>query len=242
MHEAQLHEQNCFITLTYADDQVPPGHSLRYRDFQLFMKRLRRKTKTKIRFYMCGEYGEQFSRPHFHACLFGYDFNDREPITKLASKAELYRSKQLELLWRHGYSTVGAVTFQSAAYVARYVMKKITGDRATSHYTWLDQDGVLHSRTPEFNHMSLKPGIAAAWFDKFKNDVYPSDQVITRGHPSKPPRFYDKRHELDDPQSYQLVKKRRLANLNRKDNTTTRLKAKEAVQQARAALLKRTIT
>ena len=134
VHEASLHKENCFITLTYNDEHLPEHGHLIYRDFQLFMKRLRKRTGVRVRFYMCGEYGENFGRPHFHACLFGYNFPDL--VRWKAGKSTLYRSKLLESLWTDGYSSVGEVSFESAAYVARYILKKVTGDDAEAHYTF----------------------------------------------------------------------------------------------------------
>jgi len=127
MHEAQLHDRNCFITLTYDEAHVPAGFSLRYRDFQLFMKKLRKFAGHPVRFFMCGEYGGEHSRPHFHACLFGFDFPDKVQFKRVGGGAVIYRSSVLERLWLQGFSTIGAVTFESAAYVARYVMKKLDG-------------------------------------------------------------------------------------------------------------------
>lgn len=136
VHESQMHKENCFITLTYAPEHLPADQSLHYRDFQLFMKRLRKRFSGKvIRFYMCGEYGENFGRPHFHACLFGHNFDDLT-LWKVQNKQKLYRSKTLEELWPFGHSSVGTVTFESAAYVARYIMKKVTGEAAELHYTF----------------------------------------------------------------------------------------------------------
>lgn len=192
-----------------------------------------------FRFYMCGEYGDQFARPHFHACLFGIDFPDKQPLTQLATDSKIFRSTTLERLWQHGYTSVGAVTFQSAAYVARYVMKKITGDRATFHYTYIDDQGEIHQRTPEYNQMSRRPGLGQAWLKKYKRDVYPADHVITNGHPSQPPRYYD--NQLTETE-LKPIKAKRKANINYKDQTPARLRAKEQVQQARASFLKRTIT
>lgn len=243
MHEAQLHERNAFITLTYDDDHAPLDFSLRHRDWQLFAKRLR-KRMGPFRFYMCGEYGEQFTRPHYHACLFGIDFDDKEPIRKLTqvTNATLYSSPTLDSLWKHGYASLGAVTFESAAYVARYVMKKITGDRASSHYTYIDQHGEIHQRQPEYNQMSRRPGIGKEWIDRFRTDVYPSDQVITRGHPSRPPRYYDQQQEKTNAQMMEQIKKKRMEGLDRKDNTPARLKAKETVATAKLNQLKRQLT
>ena len=94
VHEASLYEFNCFITLTFDDSKLPTcndcrkvescvanrdaGSSLRVCDFQNFMKRLRQfVAPVKIKFFHCGEYGAKLSRPHHHACLFGYDFPDK---------------------------------------------------------------------------------------------------------------------------------------------------------------------
>jgi hypothetical protein len=148
MHEAKMHPENCFITLTYNDLHLPDDRSLNYEHFQLFMKRLRKMIRDediraagdgvpffrKVRFYMCGEYGEKLGRPHFHACIFGYNFPDRKFWQKTSSKSSLDRSAILESLWPYGYSSVGNVTFESAAYVARYIMKKVGGDAADEHY------------------------------------------------------------------------------------------------------------
>lgn len=244
MHEAQMHEQNCFITLTYSNEHIADNQSLNYRDFQLFLKRLRKHFGgKKIRFYMCGEYGETFTRPHFHACLFGIDMPDREPINKLASGSKIFESKILTKIWGKGHTTVGAVTFESAAYVARYVMKKVTGDLAQPHYTFVDRWGEIHERTPEFNRMSLKPGIGANWLERFSKDVYPSDEVIANGHASKPPRYYDKIFEKNHPEIIEDIKYQRyLDSLDRKeDNTRERLEVREIVVKARTTNLKRSI-
>lgn len=135
MHEASLHDANSFVTLTYNDENLPHDGGLVYRHFQLFMHRLRKRVPSKIRFFMCGEYGENFGRPHFHACIFGLDFVDKT-LWQVRNGVKLYRSKKLESLWEFGYSSIGTVTFESAAYVARYIMKKVTGDAAETHYSF----------------------------------------------------------------------------------------------------------
>ena len=93
VHEAQLHSRNCFITLTFDDAHLDKSGSLVKRDFVLFMKRLRKRFG-RVRFFHCGEYGSQLSRPHHHACLFGFDFDDRV-FYKEKSGVRLYRSKAL---------------------------------------------------------------------------------------------------------------------------------------------------
>lgn len=168
MHEASLHDSNSFVTLTYKD--APP--SLEYRDFQLFMKRLRKRLGA-CRFFMGGEYGELHGRPHFHALLFGVSFSDRRYLAKSPSGQRLYSSELLSSLWPQGYASVGEVSFESAAYVARYCMSVITGDMAVEHYG---------GRKPEFGRMSLRPGIGRAWLDRYgRSDVLPDGKVVVNG-------------------------------------------------------------
>lgn len=245
MHEASLHDENCFVTLTYDDDHLPADKSLHYRHFQLFNKRLRQHFEPKtIRFYMAGEYGEKFGRPHFHSCYFGLQFPDRRLHQKTSSGSMIYTSKILESLWPFGFSSIGDLNFQSAAYVARYVMKKMTGPLAKDHYEWIDPEtGQIHCRTPEFNRMSLKPGIGADWIEKYKDDVYPNDYVVVRGKKCKPPRYYDTKLEKIDPIEFLTVKEqRKLDALKRaSDNTPARLLVREEVAKARLSSLKRSL-
>lgn len=241
-HEAKLHKANSFITLTYSPDFFPPNGSLDYKHFQDFLKRLCKRVG-KVRFYMAGEYGDDFMRPHFHALIFGYDFPDKVVFKSLSSGSFIYRSALLESLWPYGFSSIGDCTFESAAYVARYVMKKVTGRPAIAHYEALDYDtGEITSRVPEFNKMSLKPGIGAGWLDKYFSDVYPHDRVIINGHKTKPPRYYDKILDKTDCLMLDDIKYNRFVdNLSRiHDNTDTRLIAKEIVTNARLSKLKRT--
>jgi hypothetical protein len=257
MHEASLYKNNCFITLTYDDKHLPPDGSLDYSDFQKFMKRLRKRysgaeqsaspdsvDKYPIRFYMCGEYGENFGRPHFHACLFNFDFRDKRPWSRSPGGSRLYRSAVLEELWPFGFSSIGDVNFQSAAYVARYIMKKVTGKMADDHYENTDPDtGEITMRKPEFNKMSLKPGIGADWFARYHSDVYPHDHVVVNGRVAKPPRFYDGQLEKMFPELYDDVKHARFLEAMRviEDNTPERLAVKEQVTKAKLSQLKRTL-
>jgi hypothetical protein len=155
MHEAKMHPKNCFITLTYNNEHLPSDGSLNYEVFQLFMKRLRKKYGKGIRFYMCGEYGDKLGRPHFHACLFGHDFADKKLWKTTDSKSKLYRSAELEKLWPYGFSSVGDVTFESAAYVARYIMKKVSGDASESHYTFCKSFNRGNIKAPSRVHSNV---------------------------------------------------------------------------------------
>lgn len=181
-----MHKENCFVTLTYDDAHYHP--SLNYRDFQLFMYRLRRRLGP-TRFFMCGEYGDLNGRPHFHAILFGRTFQNDGMVS-----SAVWRSASLEALWTSGLSSVGNVSMESAAYVARYACKKVTGARADAHYTRVDPfSGEVVRVVPEFGHMSLKPGIGYSWFQKFWQEVYvPRDGVVLQGgRVVPPPRYYD---------------------------------------------------
>lgn len=238
-HEASLHEDNCFITLTYNEENLPADHSLSVRVFQLFMKRLRKKYPHKIRFYACGEYGDRLGRPHYHACLFGHQFPDLKLWKK--DRDPLYRSPELEVLWPYGYSSIGNVTFNSAAYVARYIMKKINGPRADEHYCFIDEDGVIHQRRPEFTIMSRKPGVGALWLDKYASDIYPDDFVIINGKRMRPPRYYDENYERTYPDKYKKIQWTRKRNFSTRaeNNTPERLRVREIIQLKKAALLVR---
>ena len=195
VHENQMHENSCFITLTFSPEELNKRgnpDSLNVRDFQLFMKRLRKKhPEKKIRFFHCGEYGEKNQRPHYHALIYNHDFSDRK-LFRQRNQIKLYTSKELEELWPYGFSTIGDVTFQSSAYVARYIMKKQKGDTAEEHYTNIDPlTGEVTTKEPEYCTMSRKPGIGYSWFQKYKTDVYPRDVCIINNHEVKPPRYYD---------------------------------------------------
>lgn len=239
IHEASLHEDNCFITLTYDEFHVAP--SLVYRDFQLFMKRLRKRAPG-VRFFMCGEYGDEGGRPHFHACLFGFRFPDQVFFMESGAGSRVYTSAVLSRLWPFGFTSIGDVTFESAAYVARYVMKKITGDAAAEHYKRVDEDtGELVDCVPEFCHMSLKPGIGAGWFDKFHKDVYPRGFCVVNGVRVSPPKYYDRRYKRMDDDGFADLTMRRdqLARSKYLDNTDERLVVKEVVAEATVSFLKR---
>lgn len=196
MHEASMYEKNCFLTLTYDDESIPENGSLCLNDFQLFMKRLRKQYGKGIRYFHCGEYGENLGRPHYHALLFNHDFTDRKFWAK-RNDFKLYTSNALRELWPMGHSVIGDVSFESAAYVARYVMKKVTGDRAADYYG---------PKIPEYTTMSRRPGIGKMWYEKFKGDVYPRDRVVIRGHSTRPPRFYDNILDSEDPALLALLK------------------------------------
>jgi len=236
LHESTLHEDNVFITLTYDDKFLPPHGSLRKRDFQLFMKRLR-KEYGHVRFYHCGEYGGIFGRPHYHACLFGVDFPDKRFLSERPG-GRVYRSASLERLWPFGLSEIGSVTFESAAYVARYIMKKALGASAESAYDVIDPSTgeVIARREPEYTTMSRRPGIGYGWYQKFGAEVYEHDSVVVRGQEMKPARYYDKLKEMEDPAFWDRLRRARQRGFDEAENTWERLEVREKVAQARVNL------
>lgn len=246
LHESKMHEQNSFITLTYDDANLPERWSLDYRDFQLFMKRLRKCAKhytdEPVKFYMCGEYGPENGRPHYHACIFGFDFPDRKPIRTLDSGCRIFSSSILSSLWGKGYASIGNVTFESAAYVARYCVQKVTGAMSKFAYTRADPiTGEIYEITPEFNKMSLNKAIGLSWLQVYAKDVYNGDEVIVRGKSTKPPRYYDKKlsKAFKGIQLSNEVEREVMAYENEHDNTPARLDVKHQVAKARFEQFKR---
>lgn len=208
VHEASLYDENCFITLTYDQENYPPGGSLVKKHFQDFMKRLRKHfSERKIRYYHCGEYGENYDRPHYHACIFNLAFKDLELIG-INDGNHLFYSEVLESIWGKGFCTVGDLTFESAAYTARYVTKKVTGKNANDFYLRCDEYGVAFWLLPEYSTMSRRPGIGRRWYEEFKSDVFPSDEVPVPGSGvfKKVPRYYETILEREDGATFEQVK------------------------------------
>lgn len=235
MHETQMHENSCFITLTYNDRHLPPGHTLQKKDWTLFAKKLRNRAG-QFRFYMAGEYGEDHGRPHLHAILWGLDFKHDRYYWRTSKKGfQLDRSPQLEKIWGKGFCEIGEVTFASAAYVARYIMKKVNGAPAEKHY---------EGRLPEFTNMSRDKGIGNSWFKKFGSDVFPRDEVIVNGARCSPPKYYDRLLEAVDPELLvNLKESREIYGKSRAfDNTPARLAKKEGVALFKGKQLKRGLT
>lgn len=201
-HETKCHDENCFLTLTYNDENLPENGSLVKEHMQLFIKRLRKSIEPKkIRYFQCGEYGSQTHRPHYHMILFGHEFPDRKYLKKSGDNI-LYTSETLDDLWTHGHCQIGDVSFDSARYVAGYCVDKLTGDRGLEAYQ-------ATGRVPPYATMSRRPGIGALWLENFASDVYPADEVISNGHAALPPAFYDKWLEKHDPELFRVIKEDR---------------------------------
>ncbi len=259
VHEASLHEENCFVTLTYSDDFLPIGGSLVKKHFTDFVKRLRYfVAPKKVRFYMCGEYGDENLRPHYHCCLFGFSPNDMIFLSEKNGYI-LYKSEFLNSVWGMGFVSVGTVTFESAGYCARYATKKLTRPKVCGHckngleciqcrkvrrhYERMDPlTGEITNVIPEYAHMSRGGknghGIGFDWISKYKKEVYNSDSVIVGGKEVLPPKYYDLTLSEDE-QILVRGRRRRRAEKRADDATLRRLRAREEVKEAQVGSLKK---
>lgn len=240
IHEAQMWTHNCFITLTYARDRLPPNASLCKKDWQDFMKRLRAKVGPAQpptlhngvlmgpRYYMCGEYGPKEQRPHYHACIFGYNFLDRTPKGKSKSGQLYYFSDELTALWPHGRASVQDFTPETASYVSGYIMQAALHPDQRAEYTDT-------GRIPPYNNMSLKPGIGELWYARFHKDITHHDIAVAAGREHQVPKYYDKLSERYGHVDLEEVKSKRIASAkeHKADQTPARLRVREQVATAK---------
>lgn len=177
-HESKMHASNSFLTLTYADEHIPRDHKLNHTHFQHFMEKIRKRYGTGIGFFMCGEYGEKTGRPHYHACLFGLDFQDKIYVRDNIHGDQIWNSEELTKLWGLGHTELGSVTHRSAGYVARYVLKK------------------QNPNAPQgYQKMSRLHAIGKKYVEKWYKDIFINARgsiVLDDGTQTKVPRYYEK--------------------------------------------------
>lgn len=265
---------NSFVTLTYRDPEecteeqynegyyVPNDWSLNKKHFQDFMKRLRFHYGQKIRFFHCGEYGNRckhgldldvvscplcnVGRPHYHACLFNVTFDDLESYGTAPDGSLRYTSPKLESIWKYGFVDVGEVNYQTANYVARYILKKVNGAKSADHYLSCDMDGEITFLDREYVTMSRRPGIGKDWYEKYKDDVFPSDEVPVPGCGvyKKVPRYYEEIFKCTDVLSYEEIK--RLRQVYRRSHaeefTPEKLMSKYLIKKKQVETLKRSVS
>lgn len=221
MMELQYHKESYFLTLTYdpehlplnfwvLDGQMVDSMTLKPKDLQDFIKRVRsdqvyRFGESKLRFYACGEYGDQTQRPHYHMIAFGLHLDDLETGGKTGAGFQYFRSKKLQELWKNGIVGIAPVTWETCAYVSRYILKKQTGQNKEIYQA-------LHLY-PEFVRMSRRPGIAAQWYEDHKDKIYDYDVINLsteqRGIKFKPPRYFDQKYDIEYHDDMERVKKAR---------------------------------
>lgn len=245
VHESMLHDKNCFVTLTFDDEHLPINKSLNKAYMSSWLKRFRKKFGEGIRFLMCGEYGEKFKRPHYHILFYNFDFPDRKFWTTRHGQI-YYRSPMLEEIWRdacagegNGYSVIGDVSFESSAYVSRYVTKKFKSpdDEEVKKY--------YNGREPEFLHMSRMPGLGYDFIVKnYKQILGNGYVVLPNGHKAPVPLYYSNIVKDYDPGVYEKFKLDRLKYMleNYKevdDETQQRQEALEELQNLKLDTLVR---
>lgn len=234
-----------------------PPRSVYRRSLQLFFKRLRKATAIdvpnpetgrtkkvyqKFRYVACGEYGDKKGRPHYHACILGYDFPDKLLWRKTDRNDSIFRSPLLEKLWPYGNSEIGEVTFQSAAYVARYTLKKSRDKKTYQHAHGYDPETgeiLFDDLNPEF--ITMSKGIGSDWWQKYRTDTDKDYLTIDYDKKVKVPRYYDKKREDVDPESLAKIKvqrEERAKEMHASDTPKRRL-GRATVKQAQNNMLKR---
>lgn len=202
---------------------------------RLRVKFAREKGFTGLRYYACGEYGPKNMRPHFHAILFNCPLDDLEVFGRRDGYT-YYRSKFIEDCWRQkrrelrkrkdgtyglvtcrdenkkiiydsmGFITVCEFTYETASYVARYMLKKHKGfDR-----DFYEKNGLA----PESSRMSRNPGIASKYFEEHKEEIYDFDQIcVATGLgevlKARPPKYFDRLFDIDNPEELSKIKEKR---------------------------------
>lgn len=234
-HESQMHEQSCFVTLTYRDKDLPPNYNLDHRDFQLFMKRIRINECKKLSFFMCGEYGDGTHRPHYHVILYGYYPADAK-YHRTENKHRYYKSETLDKYWRLGFTDTTNVSYQNAGYIARYTLKKqLPKTETQSRYVYTDSNDEIQTRRFEYIRMSTDPAIGRSWALKYVNNWGHLDYVLDpKGNKCPVPKYY--RDMLRDDICLETSEKNSASRIENArtnpDNDPSRLAAKKICAEA----------
>lgn len=224
MLENTYHSSSYFITLTYDDFNVPVSYypdldtgearlayTLRKDELSDFIKRLRRRLdyygkKSDVRFYGVGEYGSNTFRPHYHVIVFGLELDDLKELKRSPLGYKYYTSQTIESCWKLGYSMVCEVSWETCAYVARYVTKK-------AYNSYSDELMEFFGLEREMSRMSRMPGIGRLYFDEHKEEIYAHDRIYLStpkgGKEIKPPKYYDKLFDLEYQEEFAKLKAQR---------------------------------
>lgn len=235
--ETMQHKESCFVTLTYDQEYIPYGDTLVPEDLSRFIKRLRKYLGShRIRFYGVGEYGGITQRPHYHAIIYGYDFPDRV-VHIDRSDYTIDNSAILSRLWPLGHATVQSNSVEACAYVSKYAVKKITGEKAKDYYLRVDeQTGEILKIEPEFARMSRRPGIGFEWLRKYHSDIFPKGYVTNgKGIKIPPPEYFNKLYEKWFPEQWEKIRDERSEEVFERYNefNEERAMAREAIQKSR---------
>jgi hypothetical protein len=259
-NEAKMHEQNCFITLTFEDEHLPKHGSLRLEDPQKFLKRLRKylekdwhmvdgvktsKIPCKIKYFYCGEYGDQHQRPHYHLCIFGWAPHDMQIFSQKKS-GDQFTSQTIAKIWTQGFHTVSDFTDATGAYTAYYMVKENIFFDLTP-YDAIDPDtGEEIKRMPPFQRMSRRPGLGTTFYHKYKEEIINNGSYIN-GQSVPVPQAYLNILRKEDEEKYKVLKTNRenksiqLAKQNPHLNTLYGLDAVDFIAKQKSKLKTRDV-
>lgn len=204
MHEASLHDENCFVTFTYSPEHLvrpwlnAAGEwrgSVSAADVSGAIKRLRRRIEPqRLRFHFKTEYSPGVLQPHGHGAFFGWRPSDLVPCDRSAAGFTVYSSAFLDEVWGKGLVGVGDLTAESCGYIANHNVDKLDGQKAKDAYSRFDYStGEIFEVEPETCRMSTHPGIGRGWIDQFERDCFPSNFIIVDGRKKPVPRYYKQR-------------------------------------------------
>lgn len=202
--ESRCYSESIFLTLTYDDEHLPNPNSVHKDELQRFMKRLRKAIyPDKVRYFACGEYGGRFGRAHYHLILFNLSGFDRRLFSEhqYDQKSKGYYCKCSA--WDKGLVHFGFVTPNSAEYVARYTLKKVTGEKGKEYYKDLGIE-------PEFSLMSRRPGIGLGFMDRFRDELLRNGFLVFDGCKKSLPRYWRDKLGIKRTLGYEMLQDQRL--------------------------------
>ncbi len=213
-HEISLHDDNCFITLTYNKDNLP-SHQITKEPFKKFMKRLRKHAKRKLSYIVSHEYGSENYRPHHHCIIFGYNFNEQKFLKKTKSQEAIFTSEELDKLWGQGFTSIGTANEKTAYYIASYALKG-------KNHEFL-HDGELITCSDSMD-VSRNPGIGLNYLRKNYQQLVDSKTIL--------PRYYKKKlAEIDEQKLMEYEN-----NIQTNDKTAHQKYAKYILDQKKQSL------
>ena len=238
MKEAKEYEDNIMMTLTYDDEhvqkttyidydtgEIKEALTLRVKDHQDFMKRLRKHFGKGIKSMIAGEYGsnEEYidfrgnrriatERPHYHIICFNLKVDDlkffkMKKCEWSSEKNALYTSKTISKIWGMGDVQLNEVNYETSAYVARYTTKKLYGDEAVEKY---DERG----RQVPYLATSRRPGLGYKFFQEHKQEYIEGKTFYIKSKKGLQEinklEYFDKLLEKEDPEAMAKIKDRRM--------------------------------
>ena len=139
------HDCSAYVTFTYDDSHLVYQDGFRQatlskEDVHKYLDNIKHKFKNvDFEYYLCGEYGDSFNRPHYHALFFGLDF-------------QLHK-RFFETSWKKGNVKVLPVNDRAFSYVTKYIVKPYSK-------TWNDSNYYDFGLIPPFRKLSRGLGLS----------------------------------------------------------------------------------